>query len=372
MITPPMGALWGWVLRDGSFDGAMLARQREALLGYTNLPAACRRCAPRRRCRPPRRRRSRAAIGAGRGRAAGGRRGRARPLDAVSAGAPASRKDRRLLPRAARALPAAARRSCAAIASSPTPTAPGARVASGEVDLTREVLLDRRPVPDPAGRRGASDAARPPRRGRARAGRRGGDGELSRPAGARRTSTTRAGSRRRAGAGCRSCAPTATSARWPCRRERTASCFATGPCRSTRAPRISAIAAARRARALARGRAGPQRGGARDAAVRRASATFGLAAAGLLGLVVGSFLNVSSTGCPRDESIAFPGSRCPLCGAPIARVRQRSRCSRGSCSRGRCRACRAPIALRYPALELGERRPLGLRLPGRAGLGRPR
>ena len=32
-----MGALWTWVLRDERFDGPMLRRQREALLGYTNL-----------------------------------------------------------------------------------------------------------------------------------------------------------------------------------------------------------------------------------------------------------------------------------------------------------------------------------------------
>ena len=92
-----------------------------------------------------------ASIGAGRGRAAGGRRERARPVDAVSAGAAALAEDRRLLPRAARAVPAAARRSCAAIASSPTPAARGRASASGEVDLTREVLLDRRPDAGPRG-----------------------------------------------------------------------------------------------------------------------------------------------------------------------------------------------------------------------------
>ena len=32
-----MSELVPWTLRDGSFDAATLARQREALLGYTNL-----------------------------------------------------------------------------------------------------------------------------------------------------------------------------------------------------------------------------------------------------------------------------------------------------------------------------------------------
>jgi leader peptidase (prepilin peptidase)/N-methyltransferase len=79
--------------------------------------------------------------------------------------------------------------------------------------------------------------------------------------------------------------------------------------------------------------------------------TFGLAAAGLLGLVVGSFLNVVAYRLPRDESIAFPGSRCPRCGAAIAAYDNVPVLS-WLLLRGRCRACRAPIALRYPALEL--------------------
>ncbi len=78
---------------------------------------------------------------------------------------------------------------------------------------------------------------------------------------------------------------------------------------------------------------------------------FGLAAAGLLGLVVGSFLNVVAHRLPRDESIAFPGSRCPRCGAAIAAYDNIPVLS-WVLLRGRCRACRAPIALRYPALEL--------------------
>jgi len=38
---------------------------------------------------------------------------------------------------------------------------------------------------------------------------------------------------------------------------------------------------------------------------------------GLLGLLVGSFLNVVIHRVPRRESIVSPGSRCPGCGTPV-------------------------------------------------------
>jgi len=77
---------------------------------------------------------------------------------------------------------------------------------------------------------------------------------------------------------------------------------------------------------------------------------FGTAAAGLAGLLVGSFLNVVAHRLPRGESIVFPASRCPACGAPIAAFDNVPILSWILLS-GRCRACRAPIALRYPMLE---------------------
>jgi leader peptidase (prepilin peptidase)/N-methyltransferase len=80
--------------------------------------------------------------------------------------------------------------------------------------------------------------------------------------------------------------------------------------------------------------------------------TFGLVAAGLLGLVVGSFLNVVAHRLPRDESIAFPGSRCPSCGAAIKAYDNIPVLSWVFLG-GRCRACRTRISARYPALELG-------------------
>jgi hypothetical protein len=42
VLTPPMRGLVSWVLRDSRFDSETLRRQREALLGYTNLQARVR------------------------------------------------------------------------------------------------------------------------------------------------------------------------------------------------------------------------------------------------------------------------------------------------------------------------------------------
>ncbi len=41
-LTPPMQALSAWVIRDASFDVATVRRQRESLIGYTNLLAGVR------------------------------------------------------------------------------------------------------------------------------------------------------------------------------------------------------------------------------------------------------------------------------------------------------------------------------------------
>jgi leader peptidase (prepilin peptidase)/N-methyltransferase len=69
------------------------------------------------------------------------------------------------------------------------------------------------------------------------------------------------------------------------------------------------------------------------------------------GLVVGSFLNVVVYRLPRGESLAWPGSRCPRCQVPIAFYDNVPVLS-WLLLRARCRHCRAPIAWRYPALEL--------------------
>ena len=78
---------------------------------------------------------------------------------------------------------------------------------------------------------------------------------------------------------------------------------------------------------------------------------WGAAVAGVAGLIVGSFLNVLAHRLPRGESVVFPGSHCPACGSAIA-PRDNVPVASWLLLRGRCRVCRAPIALRYPVMEL--------------------
>lgn len=71
---------------------------------------------------------------------------------------------------------------------------------------------------------------------------------------------------------------------------------------------------------------------------------------GVLGALIGSFLNVCIHRLPRGESLVRPGSHCPACATPIRpfdNVPILSFLWLG----GRCRACRASIPLRYPAVE---------------------
>jgi leader peptidase (prepilin peptidase)/N-methyltransferase len=69
------------------------------------------------------------------------------------------------------------------------------------------------------------------------------------------------------------------------------------------------------------------------------------------GAIIGSFLNVVIHRLPREESIVFPNSRCPSCGALIGALDNIPLISY-AILRGRCRKCRAPISWRYPAVEL--------------------
>ena len=73
---------------------------------------------------------------------------------------------------------------------------------------------------------------------------------------------------------------------------------------------------------------------------------------GLLGLVIGSFLNVVIHRLPRKESVVSPPSACPACGRRV-RVRDNVPVLSWLVLRGRCRDCGAPISLRYPLVELG-------------------
>ncbi len=75
------------------------------------------------------------------------------------------------------------------------------------------------------------------------------------------------------------------------------------------------------------------------------------ALAGLVGLMIGSFLNVCTLRWPEDESVVFPGSHCPKCGEPI-RWYDNVPVLGYVLLRGRCRACREPISLQYPLVEL--------------------
>ena len=73
---------------------------------------------------------------------------------------------------------------------------------------------------------------------------------------------------------------------------------------------------------------------------------------GILGLAVGSFLNVVIHRVPKKESVVRPRSRCPGCGTQLAE-RDNIPVVSWLLLRGRCRTCGAPISIRYPMVELG-------------------
>lgn len=70
----------------------------------------------------------------------------------------------------------------------------------------------------------------------------------------------------------------------------------------------------------------------------------------LLGLVVGSFLNVVAYRVPLGRSIVTPRSSCPSCGNEI-RSRDNVPVLSWILLRGRCRDCGVAISARYPAVE---------------------
>ena len=71
----------------------------------------------------------------------------------------------------------------------------------------------------------------------------------------------------------------------------------------------------------------------------------------LLGLSVGSFLNLCSDRLPEDQSIVHPSSHCPICGNAVAAV-DLVPFFNYLWLRGRCRYCRTHIPLRSPIVEL--------------------
>lgn len=71
---------------------------------------------------------------------------------------------------------------------------------------------------------------------------------------------------------------------------------------------------------------------------------------GLLGLAVGSFLNVAVSRVPAGRSVLRPRSACPGCATPIA-ARDNIPVVSWLLLGRRCRACRVPIPARYPLIE---------------------
>ena len=76
----------------------------------------------------------------------------------------------------------------------------------------------------------------------------------------------------------------------------------------------------------------------------------GYVLAGIFGAIIGSFLNVVIHRVPHEESVVFPNSRCPSCGAVIAfydNIPILSYIALGA----KCRRCKERISIRYPAVE---------------------
>ena len=72
---------------------------------------------------------------------------------------------------------------------------------------------------------------------------------------------------------------------------------------------------------------------------------------GLIGAIIGSFLNVVAHRVPRGESLVSPGSHCPGCGAEVKPYDNIPVVS-WLLLRGRCRNCGMRISPRYPLVEL--------------------
>src|SRR3954471_10872771 len=93
-----------------------------------------------------------------------------------------------------------------------------------------------------------------------------------------------------------------------------------------------------------------------DPAACRLADTAGVTAAlavslGVLGLLIGSFLNVVVWRVPRGESIVHPSSHCPSCNHQV-RPYDNLPVVSWLVLRGRCRDCHARISVRYPLVEL--------------------
>ena len=72
--------------------------------------------------------------------------------------------------------------------------------------------------------------------------------------------------------------------------------------------------------------------------------------AGVLGAIVGSFLNVVTYRLPRHESLVKPASHCLRCGTPL-RPYDKIPILSWLLLHGRCRSCSEAISPRYPLVE---------------------
>ena len=72
----------------------------------------------------------------------------------------------------------------------------------------------------------------------------------------------------------------------------------------------------------------------------------------LLGLAIGSFLNVVIHRVPLGESLVRPGSHCPHCGHEV-RNRHNIPVLGWLLLRGRCADCQVAVSARYPLVEVG-------------------
>ncbi len=72
----------------------------------------------------------------------------------------------------------------------------------------------------------------------------------------------------------------------------------------------------------------------------------------LVGLNIGSFLNVVIARVPEGQSVVHPRSRCPRCKSEIRWFDNIPILSWALLLRGKCRGCGLPISPRYPTVEL--------------------
>lgn len=70
----------------------------------------------------------------------------------------------------------------------------------------------------------------------------------------------------------------------------------------------------------------------------------------ILGIVIGSFLNVLIVRIPKGENIAFPASHCVHCNTPL-KIWHNIPLFSWLSLRGRCAFCGGPISMQYPLIE---------------------